>query len=215
MVFWYSLCPKSKHPPTPPHLCAQQTSAIIEHRIGTAGRSLYWSRTGLCDPGAERRHSSLCGPAYGDEYGPPAVVTPAPAVTLYGPNGGYFGAPLSAYAAPRPPVPCPITEAVVASRATATAGPGNPATEPRNASGGPHRGGPLLAGPRALHVLLAGLASDRAWTNPYSLDGLAPPAAGIPRRLIVSNPRRDAVRYVMCNKRNREAIHEQSCGSSN
>ena len=73
-------------------------------------------------------------PTYGYEYGPPAVVTPAPAVvaptavygpnggyyapptvvapapvvaptTVYGPNGGYYGAPLSAYAAELPPRP--------------------------------------------------------------------------------------------------------------
>ena len=53
-------------------------------------------------------------PTYGYEYGPPAVVAPAPALvaptTVYGPNGGYYGAPLSAYAAelpPRPPVAVP------------------------------------------------------------------------------------------------------------
>jgi hypothetical protein len=52
-------------------------------------------------------------------YGPPAVVAPAPAVAptvVYGPNGGYYngggyyGAPVSAYAAelpPRPPVAVP------------------------------------------------------------------------------------------------------------
>src|SRR5437899_9323127 len=40
------------------------------------------------------------------EYGPPAMVTPAPAVvaptTVYGPNGGYYGAPLSAYGVASP-----------------------------------------------------------------------------------------------------------------
>jgi hypothetical protein len=51
-------------------------------------------------------------PTYG--YGPPAVVAPPPAIvaptTVYGPNGGYYGAPLSAYAAelpPRPPLAVP------------------------------------------------------------------------------------------------------------
>src|SRR5438477_6921357 len=51
-------------------------------------------------------------PSYG--YGPPAVVAPAPAVVapsaVYGPNGGYYDAPLSAYAAelpPRPPAAIP------------------------------------------------------------------------------------------------------------
>ena len=48
-------------------------------------------------------------PTYGYEYGPPAVVAPAPAVVaptmVYGPNGGYYGAPLSAYAAKLPPRP--------------------------------------------------------------------------------------------------------------
>jgi hypothetical protein len=47
-------------------------------------------------------------PTYG-EYGPPAVVAPGPAIvaptTVYGPNGGYYGAPLSAYAAELPPRP--------------------------------------------------------------------------------------------------------------
>ena len=53
-------------------------------------------------------------PTYGYEYGPPAAVAPGPAVvaptTVYRPNGGYYGAPLSAYAAelpPRPPVAAP------------------------------------------------------------------------------------------------------------
>ena len=54
-------------------------------------------------------------PTYGYGYGPPAVVAPAPAIvapttTVYGPNGGYYDAPLSAYAAelpPRPPAPVP------------------------------------------------------------------------------------------------------------
>ena len=53
-------------------------------------------------------------PTYGYEYGPPAVAAPAPALvaptTVYGPNGGSYGAPLSAYAAelpPRPPVAVP------------------------------------------------------------------------------------------------------------
>jgi hypothetical protein len=49
-------------------------------------------------------------PTYGYEYGRPTVVAPAPALTVYGPNGGYYGAPLSAYAAelpPRPPVAVP------------------------------------------------------------------------------------------------------------
>ena len=53
-------------------------------------------------------------PTYGYGYGPPAVVAPAPAIVaptaLYAPNGGYYDAPLSAYAAapvPRPPVPVP------------------------------------------------------------------------------------------------------------
>jgi hypothetical protein len=52
-------------------------------------------------------------PTYG-YGGPPAVVAPAPAVvaptTVYGPNGGYYDAPLSNYAAeppPRPPVAVP------------------------------------------------------------------------------------------------------------
>ena len=46
-------------------------------------------------------------PSYG--YGPPAVVAPPPAVVaptaVYGPNGGYYEAPLSAYAAELPPRP--------------------------------------------------------------------------------------------------------------
>jgi len=52
-------------------------------------------------------------PTYGYEYGAPPVVAPGPVVaptTVYGPNGGYYGAPLSAYAAelpPRPPVAVP------------------------------------------------------------------------------------------------------------
>ena len=53
-------------------------------------------------------------PSYG--YGPPAVVAPAPAVVappvVYGPNGGYYDAPLSAYAAelpPRPPAAIPYS----------------------------------------------------------------------------------------------------------
>src|SRR5262245_5560345 len=50
-------------------------------------------------------------PGYG--YGPPAVVAPAPAVvapsTVYGPNGGYYDAPLSAYAAERPPAAIPYS----------------------------------------------------------------------------------------------------------
>ena len=53
-------------------------------------------------------------PTYGYGYGPPAVVAPAPAIVaptaVYGPNGGYYDAPLSAYAAelpPRPPAPVP------------------------------------------------------------------------------------------------------------
>jgi hypothetical protein len=53
-------------------------------------------------------------PGYG--YGPPAVVAPAPAVVapsaVYGPNGGYYDAPLSAYAAelpPRPPAAIPYS----------------------------------------------------------------------------------------------------------
>jgi hypothetical protein len=52
-------------------------------------------------------------PTYGYEYGP-APVAPPPAVvaptTVYGPNGGYYDAPLSAYAAelpPRPPLAVP------------------------------------------------------------------------------------------------------------
>src|ERR1700756_540796 len=52
-------------------------------------------------------------PTYGYGYAPPAVVAPAPAIvaptaTVYGPNGGYYDAPLSAYAVelpPRPPAP--------------------------------------------------------------------------------------------------------------
>jgi hypothetical protein len=51
-------------------------------------------------------------PAYGNEYGPP--VGPPPAViaptTAYGPGGGYYDAPLSAYGAelpPRPPLAVP------------------------------------------------------------------------------------------------------------
>src|SRR5262245_34521072 len=67
-------------------------------------------------------------PTYGYEYGPPAVVAPAPTIvaptagyyeppavvapapvvdptTVYGRNGGYHGAPLSAYAAELPPRP--------------------------------------------------------------------------------------------------------------
>jgi hypothetical protein len=53
-------------------------------------------------------------PTYGYGYGPPAVVPPpavvAPAPTAYGPNVGYYAAPVSAYAAelaPRPPAPVP------------------------------------------------------------------------------------------------------------
>jgi hypothetical protein len=53
-------------------------------------------------------------PTYGYDYGPPAVGAPAPVViaprTVYGPDGGYYDAPLSAYAAerpPRPPAPVP------------------------------------------------------------------------------------------------------------
>jgi hypothetical protein len=66
-------------------------------------------------------------PAYGYGYGPPAVVAPAPPIvapappvvapappvvapTAYGPYGGYYDAPISAYAAelpPRPPAPVP------------------------------------------------------------------------------------------------------------
>ena len=53
-------------------------------------------------------------PAYGYGYGPPGVVAPAPAIVAptaaYGPDGGYYDAPLSAYAAelpPRPPAPVP------------------------------------------------------------------------------------------------------------
>ena|SRR5215831_9055315 len=50
-------------------------------------------------------------PSYGYEYGPPAVVAPGPAVVAPStPNGGYYGAPLSAYAAelpPRPPAAVP------------------------------------------------------------------------------------------------------------
>ena len=53
-------------------------------------------------------------PTYGYGYGPPAVA-PAPAIvapsaTVYAPDGGYYDAPLSAYAAepvPRPPAPVP------------------------------------------------------------------------------------------------------------
>src|SRR6266508_2750322 len=58
--------------------------------------------------------SVYVAPGGGYEYGPPVVVAPAPAVvaptTVYGPNEGYYGAPLSAYAAellPRPPVAVP------------------------------------------------------------------------------------------------------------
>ena len=59
-------------------------------------------------------------PAYGYGYGPPPVVAPAPPIvapappvvapTAYGPYGGYYDAPISAYAAelpPRPPAPVP------------------------------------------------------------------------------------------------------------
>ena len=64
--------------------------------------------------GYEYGPPAVVAPTYGYEYGPPAVVAPGPAVvaptTVYGPNGGYYGAPLSAYAAelpPRPPVAVP------------------------------------------------------------------------------------------------------------
>jgi hypothetical protein len=46
-------------------------------------------------------------PTNGYGYAPPAVVAPT---TVYEPNAGYYGAPLSAYApelAPRPPAPVP------------------------------------------------------------------------------------------------------------
>ena len=53
-------------------------------------------------------------PTYGYGYAPPAVVAPGPAIVaptgVYGPNGGYYDAPLSGYAAelpPRPPAPVP------------------------------------------------------------------------------------------------------------
>jgi hypothetical protein len=53
-------------------------------------------------------------PTYGYDYRPPAVVVPAPAIVaptaVYEPNGGYYDAPVSAYAAelpPRPPAPVP------------------------------------------------------------------------------------------------------------
>ena len=79
-------------------------------------------------------------PTYGYEYGPPAVMAPGPAVvaptTVYGPNGGYYGAPLSGYGPScrrGRPRPCHITGAVVASPATGTAG--NPATKPCDAMG--------------------------------------------------------------------------------
>jgi hypothetical protein len=53
-------------------------------------------------------------PTYGYGYGPPAAAVPAPAIVaptaVYGPNVGYYGAPVSAYVAelpPRPPAPVP------------------------------------------------------------------------------------------------------------
>ena len=65
-------------------------------------------------PGPSTGGAPYVAPTYGYEYGPPAVVAPGPAVvapaTVYEPNGGYYGAPLSAYAAelpPRPPVAVP------------------------------------------------------------------------------------------------------------
>jgi hypothetical protein len=51
--------------------------------------------------------TAIYGPNEG-YYAPPTVVAPAPAVaptTVYGPNGGYYGAPLSAYAAEFAPRP--------------------------------------------------------------------------------------------------------------
>ena len=85
-------------------------------------------------PAPNNELGPYAAPTYGYEYGPPAVVTPPPAVvapttvygpnggyyappavvapgpvvaptTVYGPNGGYYGAPLSAYAAELPPRP--------------------------------------------------------------------------------------------------------------
>jgi hypothetical protein len=57
-------------------------------------------------------------PGNGYGYGPPALVEPGPAVVaptvVYGPNGGYYDPPLSAYAAelaPRPPLPVPYGRA--------------------------------------------------------------------------------------------------------
>ena len=51
-------------------------------------------------------------PTYGYEYGPVAPVPPAVVAptTVYGPNGNYYDAPLSAYAStvpPRPPLAVP------------------------------------------------------------------------------------------------------------
>jgi hypothetical protein len=53
-------------------------------------------------------------PTHGYGYGPPPLVAPAPPIVAptaaYGPNLGYYDAPLSAYGAelpPRPPAPVP------------------------------------------------------------------------------------------------------------
>ena len=60
-------------------------------------------------PGPSTGGAPYVAPTYGYEYGPPAVVVPAPAVAaptaIYGPNRGYYDEPLSAYAAELPPRP--------------------------------------------------------------------------------------------------------------
>jgi hypothetical protein len=63
-------------------------------------------------PAPNHGGAGYVAPTYGNEYGPPAVGIP-PAViapTVYGTGGGYYGAPLSDYAAelpPRPPLAVP------------------------------------------------------------------------------------------------------------
>lgn len=92
------------------------------HVAGANAQSVYVAPGGVYIGGgpvyvtpAPNWATPYAAPTYGYGYAPPAVLAPAPPIaaptaTLYGPDGGYYDAPIVAYRAelpPRPPAPVP------------------------------------------------------------------------------------------------------------